>query len=124
MVVDGHLTGIPIESVYSGVVSLHSLRMTIFLAELNKVEHWGGDVGNAYLEAKTKEKISIIAGPEFGDRQGHILIVRKPLLFWKGNTSACVDFQGEQIQLPYKWSQGECYNYNNIGSKGKVDKKH
>jgi hypothetical protein len=30
------------------------------------LEFWGADVGNAYLEAKTKEKIYIVAGPEFG----------------------------------------------------------
>ena len=40
---------------------------------------YGGDVGNAYLEAVTKEKLCIIAGPEFGELQGHILIIYKAL---------------------------------------------
>jgi hypothetical protein len=35
LVADGHLTDAPIDSVYSGVVSLRSLRIVIFLAELN-----------------------------------------------------------------------------------------
>jgi hypothetical protein len=35
---NGNLTDIPIDSVYSGVVSLRGLRMMIFLAELNKQE--------------------------------------------------------------------------------------
>ena len=34
----------------------------MFLAELNKLLLWGGDVGNAYLEALTREKLYIIAG--------------------------------------------------------------
>ena len=38
LVADGHLTETPIDSVYSGVVSLHSLRIVIFLAELNRME--------------------------------------------------------------------------------------
>ena len=53
--------------------------MVIFLAELNKMELWGADVVNANLESYTKEKNYIVAGPEFGDREGHILIIRKAL---------------------------------------------
>jgi hypothetical protein len=34
----------------------------IFLAELNGLELWGDDVGSAYLEAKPKEKVYIVAG--------------------------------------------------------------
>ena len=37
------------------------------------------DVGNGYLEAKTKEKVYIVAGPEFGELQGHTLIIYKAL---------------------------------------------
>ena len=32
-----------------------------------------------YLEAETKEKVSFIAGPEFGDLAGHTLIIVKAL---------------------------------------------
>jgi transposase InsO family protein len=78
-VADGHLTDVPVDSVYSGVVSLRGLRMMLFLAELNQLDVWATDVGNAYLEAETKEKIYIIAGSEFGDRRGHILIIKKAL---------------------------------------------
>src|SRR6056300_413537 len=79
LVAGGHLTGEPVESVYSSVVSLRSIRLTAFLAELNQLELWGADVGNAYLEAETKEKVFIVAGKEFGDRAGHILIIKKAL---------------------------------------------
>ena len=68
-----------IDSVYSEVVSIKGLHLVIFLAELNKLELWGADIGNAYLEAKTKEKLFIIGGDEFGPRQGHILIIHKAL---------------------------------------------
>ena len=65
LVADGHLTKEHVESIYSGVVSLRSLRMDVFLYQLNDLEIWGADVGNAYLEAYTDEKLCIIAGPEF-----------------------------------------------------------
>jgi len=79
LVADGHLTDIPLESVYSGVVSLKGLRLVVFLAELNQLELWCTDIGSAYLEAITSEKLYIVAGPEFGDREGHILVIHKAL---------------------------------------------
>jgi Reverse transcriptase (RNA-dependent DNA polymerase) len=79
LVADGHLTDIPIESVYSGVVSLRGFRLVLFLGELNGLQVWSTDIGNAYLEAMTSEKVYIIAGPEFGDLEGHILIISKAL---------------------------------------------
>ena len=54
MVTNGNLPDISIESIYS-------------------------DIGNAYLEAVTKEKVSIIAVPEFGELEGHALVVYKAL---------------------------------------------
>jgi len=79
LVADGHLTDVPVESVYSSVVSLCAVRLVTFLAELNNLELWGTDVGNAYLESYTKEKVCIIAGSEFGEREGHLLIIRRAL---------------------------------------------
>jgi len=75
----GHLMDIPVDSLYSGVVSLRGLRIVTFLAELNDLDLWATDVGNAYLEALTEEKIYIITGPEFRELEGHILIIRKAL---------------------------------------------
>jgi hypothetical protein len=79
LVADGHLTDAPLESVYSGVVSIRAFRMVTFLAELNKLNLWATDIGNAYLEAKTREKVYIIGGPEFKDRQDHILLIDRAL---------------------------------------------
>ena len=79
LVADGHLTKEPVESIYSGVVSLRSLRMVVFLSQLNDLEIWEADVGKAYLEAYTDEKLCIIAGPEFRELQGHLLIMIKAL---------------------------------------------
>ena len=69
---DGHLTPEPIENIYSGVVSLRNLRLLIFLGKLNNLELWEADIGNAYLEAFTDEKLYIVAGPEFQELEGYI----------------------------------------------------
>ena len=64
-------------SIYSGVISTRSLWLSIFLAKLNNMEVWGADIGNAYQEASTKEKINLVAGPEFEELQGHILVIHR-----------------------------------------------
>jgi Reverse transcriptase (RNA-dependent DNA polymerase) len=79
LVADGHLTDIPLESVYSGVVSLRGFRIVLFLAKLNHFELWATDIGNAYLEAFTSEKVYVIAGPEVGEREVHIFIISTSL---------------------------------------------
>ena len=57
LVAGGHLTPDPIDSIYSGVVSTRSIRLSILQAKLNNMKVWGADIGNAYLEATTKETI-------------------------------------------------------------------
>ena len=39
----------------------------------------GAEVGNAYLQALTKEKLFIVGGPEFEELQGHVLVMHKAL---------------------------------------------
>jgi hypothetical protein len=53
--------------------NLQGLQMVAFLSELNGLNLWATDIGNAYLEAKTSELLFIIASPEFGDLEGHML---------------------------------------------------
>ena len=48
LVAGGHLTETPVDSIYSGVVSLKGIRIITFLAELNGLEIWTTDIGNAY----------------------------------------------------------------------------
>ena len=78
-VAGGHRTSVPDDSVYSGVVSLLGIRAVTLLAELNDLELWGTDIGNAYLCSYTKEKVAFIAGDEFGDLAGCTLVMVRAL---------------------------------------------
>ena len=46
---------------------------------MNGLSTWATDIGNAYLEAKTTEKVYILAGPEFGELENHVLVIFKSL---------------------------------------------
>ena len=67
------------EDAYSSVVTLKGMRMCMLIAEMNGLKTMAGDVGNAYLEAYTREKIYFIARPEFGELEGTIMIIIKAL---------------------------------------------
>ena len=51
-----------------------------YLAEHNDLELWGTDIGNAYLESYTKERICFVARGEFGELAGHTFMILKVLI--------------------------------------------
>ncbi len=79
LVAGGHKTEELLEDQYSGVVAIETVRLGLLVGEANKLTCCAADVGNAYLYSKTKEKVYIIAGPEFGELEGQVLIINKAL---------------------------------------------
>ena len=69
-----HLTGIIVKSVYYGFVSISGIQLLMLLSDINGMETWDTDIGNTYLEVKSLDKVYIISGAEFGDREGCTLI--------------------------------------------------
>jgi hypothetical protein len=68
------------EEVFSTVVSMEAVRLGFLLSRLNGLSVCAGDIGNAYLNARTREKVYIVAGPEFGPKyEGKRLIIYKAL---------------------------------------------
>ena len=43
------------------------------------MQPWSTDTENAYLEAKTCEKVFIVAGPEFRELAGHLLLIERAI---------------------------------------------
>ena len=79
LVAQGDMTPEPEELVYSSVATLCSLCIVVFLAEMNGLSLMQGDIGNAYLESYTQEKVYFVAGPAFGQEAGHTFIIDKAL---------------------------------------------
>lgn len=73
----GHMTDPPPFLTYSSIVSRDGVHIGFTLAALNNLDLISIDIGNAYLQAETKAKVYMIAGPEFGKMQGF-----KTLIIW------------------------------------------
>ena len=88
LVAGGHRTETPKEDIFSGVISMEAVRLGFVLADLNDLLVCTGDIGNAFLYGKTKEKVYIIAGPEFGpELQGKRMIIEKSLYGLKSSAA-------------------------------------
>ena len=66
-VAGGHLTDPPTSMTYASVVSRETFRLAFLVAAINDLEILCGDIGNAYLNAYTQEKIYYRAGLEWGE---------------------------------------------------------
>jgi hypothetical protein len=70
-VAGGHMTVPPNSLTYSSVVSRESVKIAFLITALNGLDLMSCDIGNAYLNAKCREKIWFVAGAECGpDLQG------------------------------------------------------
>jgi hypothetical protein len=54
------------EDIYSGVVRMDTVRIGFFLGEHYELSCCACDIGNRFLYGKTKEKVYMTAGYEFG----------------------------------------------------------
>jgi hypothetical protein len=88
LVAGGHVTDPPSSLTYSSVVSRESVRIAFLVAALNDLNVCMADIGNAYLNAKTEEKVYAIASKEFGDDEGRTLIITRALYGLKSSGAA------------------------------------
>ncbi len=80
LVLGGHKIDSSEYNCHSSVVQLSSIRLLNVIARAQGLECLAGDIGNAYINADTKEKIFVRCGPEFGpELEGRIAILKKAL---------------------------------------------
>jgi hypothetical protein len=80
-VAGGHMTKVPAAMTFSSVVSRDSVRIMFLIAALNDLDIKMCDVGNAYLNADTREKVFFVAGSEWRHRQGQKCVNCQSLLW-------------------------------------------
>ena len=62
------------------------------------MEAYATNIGNAQLEAKTLKKVCIRAGAEFGELEGHLLIVYKALYGLRSSGKQFCDLLAECLK--------------------------
>ena len=58
---------------------METIRVAFVLAALNDLEVCAADISTAFLYGKTREKVYICAGPEFGKNSGKVHLIDKEL---------------------------------------------
>ena len=79
LVVGGHVIDPRGLSIYATAVKGISVRILDVIAHRDKLKILCGDIGNAFINAYTKEKVFARAGPEFGQREGSVVEIVKAL---------------------------------------------
>jgi Reverse transcriptase (RNA-dependent DNA polymerase) len=88
MVAGGHLVDPMGISSRSTVVKGISVRLLDLIAHRDNLPILCGDIGNAFITADCLEKIYSRAGPEFGDREGSLMIFKKALYGLRSSSRA------------------------------------
>ena len=79
LVAGGHVVESSMWESYSSVVQQRSIRLLETIALNEGLSLVTGDIGNAFVQANTKEKVYLIAGREFGERQDCAVVIKKAL---------------------------------------------
>jgi hypothetical protein len=108
LVAGGHRTDPPKEDIYSGVVSMEAVRLGFILARMNGLQVCAGDVGNAFLYGKTREKVFVIAGEEFGKDAGKRMVIDRSLYGLKSSSARFHEHLSIRLrQMGYKPSKAD-----------------
>ena len=59
--------------------------MLLFIAKLNEIEIWSTDIDSVFFEALTFEYVCIVAGPEFGALEDHLLLIHMAVYGLRSN---------------------------------------
>ena len=88
LVAGGHVTKAPAWDCFCSVASRQSVRLAFLVAALNDLDLVMIDVGNAFVNADSREKVCARAGPEFGEFEGCIVLIVKALYGLRSSGSA------------------------------------
>ena len=87
---------------------MSTIRMAFLLAAMNNLSACAADIGNAFLYGSTRERVYVIAGPEFGDLAGKKLIIDKGLYGLRSSAARFHEHLSKKIrELGYQPSRAD-----------------
>ena len=97
-VVGGHVVDASQHITYSSTIQSLSVRLLMLVAVQNGLDLMAGDIGNAFPTAPCAEKVWSVAGPEFGQRQGAVVILQRALYGLKTSSRAFHEFLADLLR--------------------------
>ena len=79
LVVGGHVIDSKDHVTYSSTIKDISVRLLMLVGIQNGLEFMSGDIGNAFCTAPCAEKVWSVAGPEFGQKEGCTVVLKRAL---------------------------------------------
>ena len=110
-VAGGHITADLDNDLYSGTVDLETVRIAFVAAVLTALKIIAADVGSAYIQAFTIEKVYTIAGPEWAclHMENVILIIERALYGLKSSGAMWHQKLAENLrEMGYKPCESDC----------------
>ena len=98
LVVGGHKVDSSQYNTYSSQVDTLSVLLLFLICKHQKLSLITADVSTAFPTAPTNEKVWCVAGPEFGDRQGSTVEIKRAMYGLAGSARAFADFRADTIR--------------------------
>jgi len=121
LVAGGHVVESSMHESYSSVVQQRSIRLLETVALNEGLSFVTGDIGNAFVQADTKEKVYTIAGTEFGEKKDCTVIIKKVLYGLATSARQCNITLGDSIRklgfTPTRADPDLWIKINNSGNK-------
>jgi len=98
LVVGGHLVDSSAYNTYSSCVENISVCLLMLVAAQQRLSVMTGDIATAFVTAPATEKVYTIAGPEFGDKQGSKVLIKRALYGLAASSRAYHEFFADTLR--------------------------
>ena len=78
---------------------MDTIRLGFQIAAMNNLKVCAADVGNAFLYGRTREKVYIVAGPEFDNREGVPMVIDKGLYGLRSSSARFHEHLGTKLRI-------------------------
>ena len=99
LVIGGHVTDATGYDTYASTIRTENVRLLMYLIVRGPLSVLVVDIGNAYLNALTPEKIFTRCGPEFGNDAGKTAVIYKALYGLKTSANAWFHELGKHLEV-------------------------
>ena len=98
LIVDRHVIDSKDHITYSSTIKDISVKLLMFVGIQNGLGFMSGDIGNACCNAPCAEKVWLVAGPESGQKEGCIVVLKRALYGLNNASRSSHEFFGDFLR--------------------------